>query len=101
MLMKIHRFGSAVVHDNGTLTILSNGTSTGTSVIQILTMSGGATPTSTLDLTDNRLIIDYPNGNSPISTIQSQIAHAYFGGLWASSGISSSTAASEVKSPAK
>jgi hypothetical protein len=91
--MKNLRFASAVIHDNGTLSIMSNGTSTGTSVVQILTMGGAETPTSTLDLTNNRLIIDYPDGNSPISTIQAQIAHAYVGGNWTSSGITSSTAA--------
>jgi hypothetical protein len=48
-----------------------------------------------LDLTDNRLIVDYTPGNDPITSINQQIARGYNAGgtLWGGSGIISSTAA--------
>jgi hypothetical protein len=51
-----------------------------------------------LDLTDNRLIVDYTPGNDPITSINQQIVRGYnaSGTLWGGSGIVSSTAAANA-----
>jgi hypothetical protein len=48
--------------------------------------------TSTLDLTNRSMFINY-TGGTPVSTIRKDIAHAYNGGLWNGTGLTSSTAA--------
>src|SRR5205823_13969427 len=55
-------------------------------------IAGGATPTGTLNLNDNDLVVDY-TGTSPLATIASQIAAGYAGGTWAGPGINSGSAA--------
>ena len=42
---------------SGTLRVLSNGTSAGTSNVRTLSIAGGATPTAKLDLTNNALVV--------------------------------------------
>jgi hypothetical protein len=71
--------------------VLPNGTSAGTSNVKSLTIAGGATPTATLDLADNAMVVDY-TGPSPLATIKAQVRHAYDGGTWAEHGITSSQA---------
>jgi hypothetical protein len=53
-----------------------------------------------LDLTNNRLIVDYTAGNDPITSINQQIVRGYnaSGTLWGGSGIVSSTAAANASS---
>jgi hypothetical protein len=71
--------------------VLSNGTTAGTSNVKSLAIAGGATPTATLDLADNAMVVDY-TGPSPLATIKAQVGHAYDGGTWAEHGITSSQA---------
>jgi hypothetical protein len=63
-----------------------------------LSIAGGGTPTGTLDLTDNAVIVDYPAaGPSPEADIRAQIAAGRGGtdllGTWDGLGINSSAAA--------
>ena len=87
--MKHARAGTLSIN-TGTVTILANGTSTGTSKLGgALTIAGGATPTATLDLKDNDLVVG--SGTSK-ATIESQVKFARNGGAWNQPGITSSTA---------
>jgi hypothetical protein len=68
-----------------------------------LTIAGGATPTGTLNLTDNAAIVDYPAaGPSPAADIRSQIISGRGGtdllGTWTGLGINSSAAAADPSS---
>jgi len=63
----------------------------GTSRVRQLNVAGGATPTATLDVTNNAFVVDY-NAVSPMPTIQAQIVNAYNGGAWNQPGITSSLA---------
>jgi probable HAF family extracellular repeat protein len=57
---------------------------------------------STLDLTNNNLVIDYAAGSaSPIGSITTSIMGGYHGGQWNGQGIDSSTAASVFSDPSK
>jgi hypothetical protein len=77
----------------GKVTIASARSTTNTSVVGSLTIAGGTDAwTSTLDLNQNDLIVDY-TGGSPIGTIQNQIKSGYAGGSWNGNGINSSAAA--------
>ena len=51
-------------------------------------------PTSTLNMTDNDLIVLYGSGNSPYAAIRSEIAQAYDGAAWDKPGLTSSAAKS-------
>ncbi|MBC8106481.1 MAG: hypothetical protein H7Z14_07825 [Anaerolineae bacterium] len=79
---------TALSIDAGTVTIMTNGTNTGASRVDTLTITGGATPGSTLDLNDNDLVVT----NSSYADITSAIAHARNGGAWGRRGITSSAA---------
>ena len=59
----------------------------GVSIVPSVTITGG-----TLDLTNNALVVDYTAGNSPFSTIRSQIIAGYASGTWNGTGINSSSA---------
>jgi hypothetical protein len=79
------------------------------SKVQRHTLAGGFTPTSTLDITNNGLIVDYdadatlvpgdpgsdpdPRPN-PLGILAAQIASAYNNGEWSGAGITSSLASS-------
>jgi probable HAF family extracellular repeat protein len=86
---------AAVVIDDGTLRLKSDGPPSQASVIGTLNIAGQAAPTARLDLND-ALIIDY-SGTSPAETIRQQILVGRGGtGLgkpWNGNGISSSAAA--------
>ena len=71
----------------GSMQILSNGTSSALSVVHAFTLAAN----STLDLENNSLIVDYTNG-SPLAKMTSEIAAAYDGGKWDKPGITSSAA---------
>jgi len=64
-----------------------------TSIVKQLNIAGGTTPTATLDLGNNDLIIDYTGGSSPLTTVQAQVKSAFATGNWSGPGITSSVAA--------
>jgi hypothetical protein len=85
---------------NGTLNVVaglaqvtSRATSNSPGGATVVPAVSVATPTGTLDLTNNALIIDYVAGNSPIATIANLIKTGYAGGSWTGAGITSSSAA--------
>lgn len=57
----------------------------------LLGLTGGLTPTATLDLNDSAIVVDYP-GSSPLPLLVAQIRHARNGGTWDATGITSSLA---------
>jgi T5SS/PEP-CTERM-associated repeat protein len=70
-------------------------------VTNSLIIVGGATPSGTLDITDNAAVIDFPvAGLNPVAEIRAQILAGRggpgFGATWTGSGITSSTAAAQV-----
>ena len=76
--------------NNAAVTQLQAGL-TGPVQLASLTIAGGATPTATLDITDNNLIVH--NGNP--ADISAQIASGFLtggGGFWTGTGITSSLA---------
>ncbi|HEY7086716.1 MAG TPA: autotransporter-associated beta strand repeat-containing protein [Tepidisphaeraceae bacterium] len=88
--------------NGGTVQVKPDGTPNGVSKLTGptggLTIAGGATPTATLDLTDNDLVLDYTS-TSPISTVRAQIRNAYNGGLWNQPGISTSLGGAIISGP--
>ncbi|CAN5553867.1 hypothetical protein BH09PLA1_BH09PLA1_18280 [soil metagenome] len=77
--------GTLAISANGVAKIAVNGTNTGLSVVDSLSVTGSGK----LDLTDNDLIVH----NGSYATITSSIRTARNGGLWNQAGITSSTAA--------
>jgi hypothetical protein len=65
----------------------------------VISEPGGLTinGTSKFDITDNGLVIDYPDvaGPSPAPAIEAYVASGYNGGDWLGSGVTSSTAAND------
>jgi autotransporter-associated beta strand protein len=105
--------GSTVVN-NGVLTVIANSTSgnisgsgslivgngTNPFTLRLATGTGGSSMTaltiengSTLDITNNHLIINYGGNADPISAIRGYLASGYAGGAWNGAGIISSDAA--------
>jgi len=78
--------------ESGTLEIVTNGLSSGTSRVESLNFVGGLATTACLDLTNNYMIVDY-TGASPIATIRGLLSLGYNGGNWNGVGIRSKTAA--------
>ena len=72
----------------GTVTVAANGTPAGASHVSALALAGGTTPTATLDLNDNDLVV---TGGS-VPTIAAQVAAARNSGAWNRPGITSSAA---------
>ncbi len=81
------RTSSSLTINSGTVSIAGDGVTA--NKVNTLSIAGGATPTATLDLLNNDLII----ASSTYGTISGQIAFARHGGLWDRNGITSSTAA--------
>lgn len=75
----------------GTMRILPG---SGTSRVNALSLAGGVTPTSKLDITNNAVVVDYlpPVDAQPFDTLRAQITAAYNNGAWDLNGISSSQA---------
>ncbi|MBC8107369.1 MAG: hypothetical protein H7Z14_12320, partial [Anaerolineae bacterium] len=76
----------------GTVSVIANGSNTGTSRVSTLTLAGGATPTASLDLKDNDLIVT----SGTYAAITNAISKARNGGAWNQPGLTSSTAAAAV-----
>jgi hypothetical protein len=86
----------------GTLTL---GDGVNATNLQLASNSGGSSESSliiqsgsTLDITNNHLIINYGSGPDPIATIAGYIETGYAGGTWNGPGIDSSTAALSANS---
>ncbi len=73
----------------GTIAIAPNGTASGLSVINTLSMTSG----TKLDLNNNDLIIDY-TGTSPLATVSSLLVSGFNAGAWNGNGIASTVAGS-------
>jgi hypothetical protein len=82
----------ALAINAGTVTIAPNGSNAGTSRVGTLAIAGGATPTATLDLNDNDLIVT----SGSVSAVAAQIRNARNGGAWNQSGITSSAARTQT-----
>jgi T5SS/PEP-CTERM-associated repeat protein len=97
LLSATHVREHALVVD-GRVVIPPNGTGAGTSRLNTLTIDGNTTPTGTLELNDNDLLVDYAAAGepSPLPTVQSQIVFARHGGAWDRPGITSAAAATQV-----
>ncbi|MBC8107493.1 MAG: hypothetical protein H7Z14_12950, partial [Anaerolineae bacterium] len=80
---------SGVAVNGGTISIIANGTNAGTSRVGTLSFAGGATPTATLDLKDNDLIVT----SGTYAAITNAISKARNGGAWNQPGLTSSSAA--------
>ncbi len=87
------------ISGNGNLTI--GNSSSGPAVVQLAAGSGASTLASlvisagsTLDINNNRLIIDYGRGPDPIASIATWITSGYAAGAWNGPGIISSAAQS-------
>ena len=88
---------TGLVVNAGTLAVLANGASAGTSQVQALGFGGSvASPSATLDLTNNSIIIDYVSGFSPLDTVRQEIKSAYNSGHWNGAGLTSSSAAAST-----
>ncbi|CAN5674561.1 hypothetical protein BH09PLA1_BH09PLA1_11960 [soil metagenome] len=83
---------AGVAVNGGTISIIANGTDTGTSRVGTLSFAGGATPTATLDLKDNDLIVT----SGTYAAVTNSISKARNGGLWNQPGLTSSTAGAAV-----
>jgi PEP-CTERM motif/Dockerin type I domain len=82
-----------------TVTVATNGTSAGVSQLNSLSITGGAVPTGTLDITNNGLIVSGASGAlAQKNLIAAQIASGAnpSGALWTGPGITSSTAATQA-----
>jgi prepilin-type processing-associated H-X9-DG protein/prepilin-type N-terminal cleavage/methylation domain-containing protein len=89
--------GTLIVGVNGALpdgtTSITGGTlqlAAGTGLTQMTSLS--ITGNGTLDINNNRIIIDYGGGPDPIASIASWIAGGYAGGSWNGNGIISTAA---------
>jgi autotransporter-associated beta strand protein len=82
----------------GTLRVAPNGSNAGVSVVKGLNIVGGTSPTATVDLTDNDLLIDW-TGTSPFATVRAQIKNASNGGAWNQPGITTSLGGTMVGGP--
>jgi autotransporter-associated beta strand protein len=81
-----------------TVTVAPNGTNSSVSILNSLNLAGGATPTGTLDLKDNDLIIkstDLSSAMTALATVTSQIRYAANDLAWNRAGITSSIVQSE------
>jgi autotransporter-associated beta strand protein len=93
--------GGALSATTGRTTIASN---SGVNRINGAPVLGGGTGawTSTLDLNDNHLIVDYDAAApSALPAVQDQIKSGYAGGLWIGTGMTSSAAAAAAISAHK
>ncbi|HZZ43359.1 MAG TPA: hypothetical protein VFE58_10510 [Tepidisphaeraceae bacterium] len=81
----------ALTIGNGKITVRPNGTITGTSLLNSLTINAGS-----LDLNDNDLVIDY-TGATVLSTIRGYLQTGRNAGAWNGPGIASTAAATDAQ----
>jgi hypothetical protein len=81
--------GSLTIGDGSTVNTVTLATNSGGSLLGALNILGN----STLDITNNHLIINYGGGADPMATIAGEIQSGYHGRQWNGHGIISSTAA--------
>jgi hypothetical protein len=72
----------------GTLSVAPNGTNAGASRVTALSIAGGATPTATLDLNDNDLLIT----TGTYAAVKDAVAFARHSGAWDRRGLTSTAA---------
>ena len=90
--ISVKRFtGAGLEIASGTVRVLPDGTSAGTSNVTSLTIAGDVEPAAKLDVTNNAFVVDY-TGDTPFDTIRAQITTAYAAGAWSGNGITSSSA---------
>ncbi len=90
--ISVKRFtGAGLEIASGTVRILPDSTSGGTSNVTSLTIAGDTEPAARLDVTNNAFAVDY-TGDSPFDTIRAQIVSGYANGAWTGNGITSSQA---------
>jgi hypothetical protein len=82
--------GSLTVGNGATANTVRLAANSGASTVDSLKILGN----STLDLTNNHLIINYGSTSDPIASIAAEIKNGYNGGSWNGHGIISSTAGS-------
>jgi hypothetical protein len=92
------RFGSLQLSNGATATLASLGGSRTPTHHRVLLVDGSAglsiDANSTLDLTDNDLVVDYAAaGNNPAASVEAMAAAGHNGGNWQGKRITSSTAA--------
>jgi hypothetical protein len=76
----------------GAVRITSNGSSTGTSNVKSLSVTGSGA----LDLTNNSMVVEY-GGSSPRAAIEGLIKNGFALGAWTGAGITSSAAAAATQ----
>ncbi|HUU91784.1 MAG TPA: S8 family serine peptidase [Phycisphaerae bacterium] len=91
------RLESLTLKDASLVTLTGNGAAFIHTDALSMEEDGGGSPTATLDLTDNNLIVDY-DGTNPFSDIQDWIREGYNGGGWDGTGITSSDAKNHPQS---
>jgi autotransporter-associated beta strand protein len=64
--------------------------------IKDITLAGGASPSATLDITDNTVVIDY-SATDPTATVLAQLQSGYNGGAWNGTGIITSAVITGTK----
>lgn len=75
-----------IVINGGALRLVPDGTVAGRGYAITVPIAGGASPTASLDLTNNAFVIDYQT-DSPINVVLTQIQSAYAAGAWTGNGI--------------
>lgn len=97
-----HLRGHRLQVDAGTVEILSgsNNSSAGASKVTDLVIAGGASPTASLDLSNNTFLIDH-SGTSPAATVREQIKGGFNAGDWQGIGVTSSNAAAAAAGSTK
>ncbi len=82
------RQGTLQISGTGAVAVSADGTSTGLSVVNDLSVSGSGK----LNLTNNSLVVDY-TAATPFAAVRAAIITGYNGGSWNGNGINSSAAA--------
>ena len=91
---QINGTGALVVGSETVPATLQFASGSGASTQTSLTVSPG----STLDINNNRFIIDYGSGTDPIASIAADIISGYHNGRWTGTGITSTAAQSNYGS---
>ena len=91
----VNALGTGGLTINNTATAKLQAGLSGPVQLPSLTIAGGVSPTATLDITDNNLIVH--NGNLATMTAQAANGLNINGTLWTGTGITSSTAAADAE----